>query len=353
MRAQDATDDDGVAYGYSLYEGWVVSYPETTGYILQSFLQYHDVFGDPMVLDRARRMARWEVAIQMADGATPGRYGTPTPVPVAFNTGQVLLGWAEYLRRDDDPRVRAAALKAGRWLVDCMRGRPYFVDGVSPDAEHGDLSYNSMVSWGLAELADVLNDAHLANAALRSAHHYAELVDGNGWPFRSGFSDRDSVFPLTHTLGYTVQGLLETGRVLHDKHLVEVAKRVVAAAARAIDPASGFLPGRVRHGWSGGTRWACLTGSAQFACSYLRLVTMGEGEASYVSLASGLVDSVVKTQVGARSPRSEIAYGVRGSHPFDFHGYQSATLPNWAAKFLVDALLLLHHVGALEKARNA
>jgi hypothetical protein len=348
MRAQDATPDDGVSYGYSLYEGWAPSYPETTGYILQSFLWYYDLFADDDILARARRMAHWEVDIQMPEGATPGGSGPDRPIPVAFNTGQVLLGWAEYLRRQNDPRIRAAATRAGRWLVASMEGSPYFVGAVSSEAEHGDLSYNTMVSWGLAELADVLGDDVLAQAAHRSASHYAELIDDANWPVRSGFSDADSAFPLTHTLGYTVQGLLEVGRLSGDRALVDAAKGILDAARRIIDPATGFLPGRVRPGWSRGARWGCPTGSAQFAYSYLRLVLTGRGEPGYLDLAARLVDWVIQTQVSEGSGRPEIAYGVRGSYPFDFRGYQAVTLPNWAAKFLVDALMLLHRLGRVE-----
>jgi hypothetical protein len=345
--AQDATADDGVSYGYSVYDGWAASYPETTGYILQSFLWYHDAFGGDDIWERARRMAHWEVDVQLPEGATPGRSGSKRPVPVAFNTGQVLLGWAEYLRRQDDLRVRDAAARAGRWLLDCMGDRPYFAGGVSAEAEHGDLCYNAMVSWGLAELASTLGDDDFAAAALRSAHHYAGHLDSTHWPTKAGFSEADSAYPLTHTLGYTAQGLLETGRVAGDPALVDVAKGVLDAARRVIDPASGFLPGRVRPGWAGGTRWACLTGSAQFACGYLRLEQMRRAEAGYVNLASRLIDYVVRTQASEYGARREIAWGVRGSFPFDLRGYQPATLPNWAAKFLVDALLQLHRLGRL------
>jgi hypothetical protein len=346
-RAQDATADDGVSYGYGLADGWTVSYPETTGYILQTFVWYHEIFGSDAVWERARRMARWEVDIQMPSGATPGRFGTARPVPVAFNTGQVLLGWAQYLRRENDTRVRDAAARAGRWLVACMKDQPYFADGVSAKAEHGDLSYNSMVSWGLAELGDVLGDASFVKAAQQSARHYAELMDQHGWPYRAGFSDEDSQYPLTHNLGYTIQGLLETGRVVEDPTLGEVARTMLDGARPMIDPRSGFLPGRIRPGWRGGSSWACLTGSAQFACSYLRLVMMGHDKSGYAELASQLVDYVVGTQVTGRQAAPEIAYGVRGSYPFRFGAYQPATLLNWAAKFFVDALLMHQRLGRL------
>ena len=38
FRAQDATPDNGVSAGLSLTEGWMHSYPETTGYIIPTFL---------------------------------------------------------------------------------------------------------------------------------------------------------------------------------------------------------------------------------------------------------------------------------------------------------------------------
>ena len=36
-RAQDASGDGGVSYGYSLRGGWRPSYPETSGYIATTF----------------------------------------------------------------------------------------------------------------------------------------------------------------------------------------------------------------------------------------------------------------------------------------------------------------------------
>jgi aminoglycoside N3'-acetyltransferase len=347
MRAQDSTPDDGVSYGYSLQRGWIASYPETTGYILQTFLKYHEIFGGDEVLERARRMAHWEVDRQLTGGGTPGNSGHGV-VPVAFNTGQVLLGWAGYLRRfPEDGKVEEAAVRAGRWLVRCMGGRPWFEGGVSAMAEHGDLSYNSMVSWGMAELGDALGDRTLTSAAHASAVHYATLVDERNWPYRSGFSDADSAFPLTHTLGYTIQGLIETARLTHDDTLRASGQKLLEGARHVIDRSGGFLPGRVHPGWNGGAPWACLTGSAQLACSFLRLALMGHGRSDDVEVARQLVGYVVSTQLTESCGRPEIAWGVRGSYPFALHGYERATWPAWAAKFLVDAEILLHQLECL------
>jgi hypothetical protein len=119
------------------------------------------------------------------------------------------------------------------------------------------------------------------------------------------------------------------------------------AARRVIDPRSGFLPGRIHPNWNGGADWACLTGSAQFAYSFLRLMLMQRGEKDYVELATALIDYVVGTQVAGSASKPEVAFGVRGSYPFRFKAYQPATQPNWAAKFLVDALILLYRLDRL------
>jgi len=87
-------------------------------------------------------------------------------------------GLAEYIRRfPEDTFVRDAAIKAGRWLIACMGDKPWFEGGVSAKAEHGNLSYNSMVSWGLAELGEAVGNPALTHAAHVSATHYASQVD--------------------------------------------------------------------------------------------------------------------------------------------------------------------------------
>src|SRR5688572_17449728 len=46
-RAQDATPDDGVSGWYHLVRGWSPSYPETTGYLIPTFLTYARVRSQP------------------------------------------------------------------------------------------------------------------------------------------------------------------------------------------------------------------------------------------------------------------------------------------------------------------
>ena len=153
-------------------------------------------------------------------------------------------------------------------------------------------------------------------------------------------------YPLTHALGYTIQGLLETGILSQNQPLIEQAKKLLRASLNVIDSNRGFLPGRVNKGWKGGTSWTCLTGSSQFACAMLSLTLNGQTE-EFLPIAEKLVDFVIGTQLSYQALNLPIAYGVRGSYPFHFGGYCRATYVNWAAKFHVDALQMLHRLKKL------
>ena len=78
LRAQQATPDDGVSGGYSFEDGWIASYPETTGLALLG-LQGHVNLGPSLDLaaklaeDRASPLARaWlTIALRVHGAKTP------------------------------------------------------------------------------------------------------------------------------------------------------------------------------------------------------------------------------------------------------------------------------------------
>src|SRR5690625_4519330 len=92
-RAQDATPDGGVARMYHIKTGWGASYPETTGYIIPTFLEYARLTENRSYVERALRMADWEIEVQMPSGAVQGGTVADPPSPAIFNTGQVIFGW--------------------------------------------------------------------------------------------------------------------------------------------------------------------------------------------------------------------------------------------------------------------
>ena len=63
MRAQDAGDNRGISYGVPFGGDFFASYPETTGYICQTFVDQYMLNGDSELLSRAREMADWEAQV--------------------------------------------------------------------------------------------------------------------------------------------------------------------------------------------------------------------------------------------------------------------------------------------------
>src|SRR4051812_1350516 len=94
-RAQDAHPGDrGVSASYHLAFGWRPSYPETTGYIVNTFLDYARAGGHRDFRTRAVEAGEWLLGLQHPTGGFPGGYGLGSP-PRVFNTGMILFGLAD------------------------------------------------------------------------------------------------------------------------------------------------------------------------------------------------------------------------------------------------------------------
>ena len=133
-RAQDQRkhkpDAGGVAAGWSFEDGWLPSYPETTGYIIETFIAAAQYLGRPELIDRAQRMIDWELSLQAPDGAFPGHFGEAGSHPVIFNQGQILHGLIAghtSLQRQD---CLEAGLRAAHWLPDYKGARCSDVEGI-------------------------------------------------------------------------------------------------------------------------------------------------------------------------------------------------------------------------------
>ena len=146
-RAQDVAPDGGVSAGFHLKDGWLPSYPETTGYIACTFFDQADAQVRPDLERRAWRMIDWLLTLQLEGGGFPGQFGTRSRGPIVFNTGQILFGLVRAAERDRGRHdLREAAVRAAGWLVDVMDS-----DGAWRRHTHGRVvhSYNSRTAWAL------------------------------------------------------------------------------------------------------------------------------------------------------------------------------------------------------------
>jgi hypothetical protein len=333
-RAQDhsASADGGVSAFYSLKDGWSSSYPETTGYIVSTFLDYAEREGSELIRRRARLMLDWLVTIQMPCGAFQGgRIDSKPVVPVTFNTGQILLGLAGGERSFH--AYREPMRRAADWLVEvqdkdgCWRKYP------SPFAAAGEKTYDTHIAWALFEAARIDPGRGYEKAALANIEWALTWQRSNGWMDNCCLDTPAA--PLTHTLGYALRGIIEAYRFTCDVQLLNAALKTARGLMSALK-GDGFLPGQLASDWSGTVNWACLTGTAQIATCWLMLFQdTGDPHFRDAALAA---NRYVRRTVSFHQA-ADINGGVKGSFPVD-GDYGKYQYLNWAAKFLVDSLVL-------------
>jgi hypothetical protein len=324
--------DGGVARAYDIRSGWQPSYPETTGYIVPTMLQLANDAGRADLQDRARRMLDWLVSIQLPMGAFQGGMISSTPVvPVVFNTGQILIGLAagEVVFGGYASPLRRAA----DWLLAMQDSDGAWRKGSSPFAAPGEKTYDTHVAWGLIEAAHATGEAKYVAAAEANVRWALQYQAGNGW-LRSCCLTNPSR-PLTHTLGYALRGILEVSANSRDPLMLDSARRLGLGLVSAMR-ADGFLPGQLHADWSPGASWSCLTGTAQVAICWL-ILFQRTGDRSFLD-AAVRANRYLRRTVAISGP-DWLRGGVRGSFPID-GAYCHLQYPNWAAKFLIDALLL-------------
>ncbi len=332
-RAQDANADGGVSHSYLIGKGWMRSYPETTGYIIPTLLNWSATRDDDTARRRALAMADWELRVQRTDGAIPNLTdGSPT----VFDTGQVIFGWLAAYGVTGAPAYLQAARKAGNWLLDSRDD-----DGVwrhTSDSGGPGRVYNVCVAWALAELARIDGGGRYADGVGPFLRWALAQEHEEGWFARNCLSD-DSA-PLLHTIAYSARGQLECGQRLAVPELVAAARRTAASLARQV-ATDGRMPGRFARGWKPAARWACLTGMAQISVVWRRLAALADetaaAKAAYLE-ASRRVNMFLRRTQDRTSRNGGLRGGIRGSYPVS-GPYGRYRVLNWATKFFVDALM--------------
>ena len=334
-RAQDAANGDGVSAVFDFRKGWDVPYPETSGYILATFLAGADYLGRPSLSERATRIADWEISIQAPSGGVYSRPGSPDTR--VFNTGQVILGWCTLFERTQQSRFLEAACRAGDYLLGIQEP-----DGTwHRDTYCGARTYHARTDWGLLRLWKLTGDERYVEAARLNLRWVMRQQRENGWFANCGFNQDD---PITHVIDYTLIGVLECALMdssAFDRSPVDLVARSADAICDIIGQPgirgiSGMIPASFNEDWCSRDDHSCLTGNAQLAYTLLRL----NGQAAnrrYEVAAESLIGALKSTQILGDAPPG-LQGGLAGSFPVHT-GYLANSVPNWAAKFFADALL--------------
>jgi hypothetical protein len=334
-QAQDVRDGQpdagGVSAGWSFEDGWLPSYPETTGYIIETMLAAGRVLSRPELFARAGRMIDWELSIQLPDGAFPGHFGEAGSRPVIFNTGQIMHGMIAGFTQLQHEGCLAAAVRAGHWLADQQDD-----DGCWRKFEHHDTPhvYNTRATWPLLATGLIAGESRLVQAARRNLDWALTQQTASGWFATNAFVPGKS--PFTHTIAYAIRGFLESGVLLGDERCLAAALKAgrgIAAAQRA----DGWLAGTYKDGWVADAGYACLTGVAQMSLNWTRLAQAAGADDLRAHARSAL--AYLKTTHRLDHPDPAVRGGIAGSAPI-WGDYSRFEYPNWAAKFFADALMM-------------
>jgi len=329
--AQDISQGGGISAGYSLKKRWLSSYPETTGYIIPTFLDYYHFVNEEEHLRRAIKMADWLVSIQLQNGAFQGGFINNSPKPVVFNTGQVLQGFIRIYKETKREKYLEAALKVANWLV-----RVQDEDGIWKRFTYNEIShvYHTRVAWPLLELYELTANEAYCRTAAKNIEWALSNQEENGWFENNAFDRKSDSF--LHTIAYAIEGLLECAILMQNEAWLKAAIKPAEVLLRRLE-VKGILSGTYNNKWKDTARYRCLSGEAQTCVVWLKLFQITR-DGRYLNVALKVNDSLEKLQ-NTYSNNPGINGGIKESHPI-WTSFQSFMYPNWAAKFFADALLL-------------
>lgn len=339
-RAQDKTLDGGVSAWYSPIQGWRPSYIETTGYIIETFVNASKFLSDPLLLKRAERMGDFLIAQQLDSGGYRSHtiYQKETSYPTVFDTGQDILGMCALYKLTKKKKYIDSAIKAADFLVEIQDDKGYWLRNTFGNTCH---IYHTRVAWPLLEVQALTRNKKYYVAADKFFSWALAQQTDTGWFKYAELIEKNQQNPHTHTLCYTTEGFLYAGIRTQDSELLMAAiKSAIPPLKRFLE--TGYLPATFDSDWHSTDQYMCLTGNAQYAVVWGELYNITKQE--YFKEGLKKMNSIlISTQ--STSNNKNIAGAIKGSlpiygNPLNNTGYCRFAYLNWATKYFADALLL-------------
>lgn len=343
-RAQKVHDGGGVSAIYHMdTRKWIVDYPETTGYIIPTFISYYNYTGNSSYRDNAIAMGEWEIDIQAPDGGIGEPIGVYGLSPRIFNTSQVVLGWISLYEETSSEKYLLAAKKASDWLVTHQDSDGKWTNNTCM----GPKSYHIRVAWVLLSLSLITNEGRYRVAAERSINWVLKQAHSNGWFDNNSLKEEGK--PWTHLIGYVLVGLLKIYHLGHDQF---DCKQILGYLQNASDnisrcylentensPNGCFrtLSATFDRNWESTDDWSCLTGNAQIAF-FLHAMQGVRINTTINSVADLLINDLKQLHCLTDVEDPNTYGGLAGSYPIQA-SYCRYAIPNWGVKFFADCLL--------------
>jgi hypothetical protein len=331
-----ATGGKGSAHHYMPVLGWSKAYPETTGYLIETLLNYSDVLQEEKWRHLALECTNWLCDIQLDTGAFNRGMAGET-APSVFNTSQILFGLCRCLETE------LPSEHEKRWLQAAVRATNWLLDNIEPDGSWTAAayvpdyipSYYTRAVMGLLYAGRVLSSfsaftrqQELEEQCHKALHFYAQRFLPNDAVQHWGFKPGESGF--THTIAYTLEGFWHSALHLNENFILNKTIRSVSRFMQQWQR-DGKIAGSYDENWKGDTSFTCPVGTAQM-CVLVHDIHEYTGDPALYMAQFILLKELL--------PHQKSDGAVPGSVPLT-GPYMRGKYPNWAVKFFLDALLPL------------
>ncbi len=328
IRSIEATGRKGSSHIFSRWRyplsGWHLGYPETTGYIIETLLDYHPYFPELQLEDYAFDCGKWLLTQQLGDGSFPSLLAG-SQKPSFFNSGMIAFGLLRLQERKFDQKREESMSKLAEWVKKQLRDPIKFADNSS--------AYYSRAIWGFTLLSRHLKNESLEQILKDTTQQLSKNIKENAAVLNWGFDSGDVAY--THTMAYTWRGFLELGHLWNEHKWLESCKVCLKKLESELNN-SPFLAGEYDSNWNGNFQYRCVTGQAQCSLIAFRMFD-STGEIRYSELGKKLMIAIIPDQrKGKFDPQLKGA--IPGSVPL-WGPYMRGKYPNWAVKFYLDGLI--------------
>lgn len=324
-------NEKGSAAYYSIFSGWAEPYPETTGYLIPTLYNYGKALNEPKWTSMATGLGQWLCKLQLSNGAFPR--SLKNKEPLVFDTGMILFGMKSAWENTEEDHFLDSLKRAVQWLADQLEPEGYwkqycFRPGFAP-------AYHSRIVWAILEANRYLQSDALHRLCQKAFSFHLQFLNRNHGLNNAGFAQGETA--TTHTLAYSLRGLLESAWLLEDQVAVEkiaLAGNILVSLLKS----AGKLAGAYDENWQGDYSFSCITGHAQFSLFIWRLHEITQNT-DFLAGSRDLFEWIANAP--SKFPLHGIRGGIAGSKPL-WGPYQRFRWLNWAAKFYLDAALAYH-----------
>lgn len=331
IRATRSTKYKGVSVGYSLKDGWLPGYIETTGYIIPTLFELAKKKQRQDLRALAIQLADWELSVQHESGGFTGSDHNHV-TPIVFDTGQVLFGLNAAYQETQEERYLTALIKAADFLVQSMDDEGNYFRNTYRGVIH---TYNVRCTWALLGAYQITKNETYKVAAEKNVAWTLRQQQSNGFFRWNTFATGEPCY--THMIAYTLRGLFECGCILQNENVIDCVVKTTEYLKEDLQK-NKTLANHYGTDWERLGEGSCLTGDCQMALVFYKVGCYRPQLSGYRDIFTRLSHMVKSTQ-NRSSVNLNIRGAIKGSHPI-WADYSPFMYPNWATKFFIDMLMV-------------